>query len=92
MQGDEENQLGVTPGFDRSLYLDKLVEAGKSDLLYGDTKGHTVLNLATLQRMIIFQLQTKILEKVVPLITGRFENKNPLEDVKLRDAMVDYGN
>ncbi|KAI1081486.1 hypothetical protein F5B20DRAFT_579349 [Whalleya microplaca] len=95
-QPDEENQLRASAARDNRYsspqdpYFYELARGGQADLLYKDAQGHTVLNLATVQRMIIFQLKVKIIKKVRPLVKGRLADGNPLEDEEFRKAMSDY--
>jgi hypothetical protein len=71
--------------FSRELY-DRLVTAGIADLSE-DSENNTALDLATLQRMMLFQLQFKIIKKVSPIVQRRFSNGNPLEDSELQKAL-----
>ncbi|KAI0146114.1 hypothetical protein GGR57DRAFT_506632 [Xylariaceae sp. FL1272] len=73
----------------RDPYIDRLVRAAKPDLLSVDN-GKRILSLATLQRMILFQLQVEIIEMVGPLAKGQAEDGSPLKDKKLRRAVADY--
>ena len=81
---------GPPNGDSRDQYLDRLVEAAKAELLYTDSQGNTILNLATLQRMLLFHLQAKIIEGIGPLAQRKFGRGNPLDGLKT--AMADYGN
>jgi hypothetical protein len=89
--GSSKTPAGSNGDSSRDSYLDRLVNAGAADLLNEDSQKNTILNLATLQRMLLFQLQLKIIEKVGPLVKRRFENGNPLEDTELKKALADYG-
>lgn len=82
------NEPSDAPG---QRLLNRLVVAALPELLTSDDNGNTILNIATLQRMMIFQLQVDILDKMTPLVKRRFEGKNPLKDESLRKNLTDYG-
>lgn len=73
--------------------LEQMVLAGLFELLYADN-GNSVLNLATLQRMNIFRLQTEIIAQVASLTKGdnSVSGRRPLHDGGLTTVMADYGN
>ena len=75
-------------GVPRTVY-DRLVKAAKDELVY-PSNGNTILNLATLQRMLLFHLQLKIVKEAGKLANRDFSNGNPLDTLK--PHMADYGN
>ncbi|KAM7216464.1 hypothetical protein V8F06_008177 [Rhypophila decipiens] len=70
--------------------LDRLVLAAGPELLTTDEEQRPIVNLATLQRMLIFQHQVDILDKLVPLVSRQFGGENPLKDEGLRRNLTDY--
>ncbi|GAW14729.1 hypothetical protein ANO14919_041320 [Xylariales sp. No.14919] len=84
---DGENQT-VVHG-DAHL-LSRLAKAAHDDLLSEDANGKSTLNIATLQRMILFRLQSKITEKAAPLTNLKSGNLNALDDPELQKAITDY--
>jgi hypothetical protein len=67
-------------GIPRIVY-DRLVKAAKNELLY-QSNDNTVLNLATLQRMLLFHLQLKIIKEAGLLANLNYSKGNPLETLK----------
>ncbi len=86
-EGDGRHEVPESDS--RDPYFDELVNAARTELLYKDSE-HTILNLATLQRMVLFRLQAQIIERAGPLAHRRYGYKNPLDD--LRRLLADYGN
>ncbi|KAI0436542.1 hypothetical protein F4803DRAFT_541892 [Xylaria telfairii] len=74
----------------RDSRIDDLIKAAESDLVTGDSGENTVLNVATLQRLVIFQLQLKIIKKSGPIVQRRFGTSNPLDDDELKKALTEY--
>ncbi|KAK4229593.1 hypothetical protein QBC38DRAFT_471664 [Podospora fimiseda] len=92
-QFDEEIHLQSSAVYTedtRAPYIDNLVLSGLPELLSKDDQGKTVLNLAVLQRMVLFQLEVDIIEKVGPLARRQFNGRNPLRDQELKKALADY--
>jgi hypothetical protein len=90
-QGTGEGTGGANQLLDdipRKVY-DRLVKAAKDELIYS-SNGNTILNLATLQRMLLFHLQLKIIKEAGPLANLDFSKGNPLD--ALNTPMADYGN
>jgi hypothetical protein len=75
-------------GIPRTVY-DRLVKAAKDELLY-ESNGDKIFNLATLQRLLLFHLQLKIVKETGPLVNLNYSNGNPLDSLKI--SMSDYGN
>jgi len=92
-QSDEENQLGNGSDNEptRPHHLDDLILAARPELLSKDRDGNAVLNVAVLQRMVLFQRQIDIITKVGPLASRRFGGQNPLSDPELRKDLAEYG-
>lgn len=82
----------ISPNDSEREIFNRMTQAAAEDLLNRDDDNNTVLNIATLQRMVLFQLQLKIIEKTSPIIQRRFGSSNPLDDIALRKALTDYGN
>lgn len=92
-QSDEENQLHNESSNEptRPQHLDDLIQAGRPELLSKDRHGNAVLNVAVLQRMVLFQRQIDIITRVGPLASRRFGTRNPLRDPELRKDLAEYG-
>ena len=78
----------------RDAYFDRLVQGSEKELIYS-SNGNTIINLATLQRMVLIRLQINIIERVGPLIDRRFSDshfggKHPLD--VLKEDLAVYGN
>lgn len=101
---DEENQLRLLAGKGNpqptsdktdqtgasNPYI-RLVSQTKDEYIYSDSEGNTTLNLATLQRMVLFRLQAKIIEETGQLASSTWdENNHPLD--KLKTHLTEYGN
>ncbi|KAI0410237.1 hypothetical protein F5X98DRAFT_386929 [Xylaria grammica] len=84
---DGENQTVV---HDDADLLSDLVKAAHVDLLNQEADGKLTFNIATLQRMILFRLQSKIIEKAGPLTNLQSGNFNALDDPELQKAITDY--
>ncbi|KAI1164597.1 hypothetical protein F5B18DRAFT_238904 [Nemania serpens] len=80
----------ISPNDSEREIFNRMTQAAAEDLLNRDDDNNTVLNIATLQRMVLFQLQLKIIEKTSPIIQRRFGSSNPLDDIALRKALTDY--
>ncbi|KAJ8128174.1 hypothetical protein O1611_g5462 [Lasiodiplodia mahajangana] len=93
---DEENQLGGGTKIPQTVIhndahlLSDLVKAANVDLLNQDVDGNSTLNIATLQRMVLFRLQRKIIEKAAPLTDLKSGDFNALDDPELQKAIADY--
>ncbi|KAI1132724.1 hypothetical protein F5Y10DRAFT_260879 [Nemania abortiva] len=70
--------------------LYKLFRAAAPELLIRDKENNTILNVATVQRLMLFHLQATIIEKVGPLVLRQLAGGNPLEDPGLKKALEDY--
>ena len=104
-KSDEESQLHPKNDGNRSkaavnsqdsgdAYFDRLVQSSEKELIYRSNDS-TILNLATLQRMVLFRLQINIIEKVGLLTQRRFSDshfgtKHSLD--ALKDDLAAYGN
>lgn len=75
---------------DERKQYDSLVSGSMKELLY-KYEGNTILNLATLQRMVLFRLQERIIEKVGKLSRfndPKFDKKHPLDS--LNEDLSEY--
>jgi hypothetical protein len=92
LDADEEYDGGETENDDnfRTVY-DNLVNAAKVELIHTDEtdKKEQILNLATLQRMVLFHLQARIIKQTGELVKRRFA-ENPLDH--LQKDLAKYGN
>ncbi|KAI1264003.1 hypothetical protein F5Y18DRAFT_392132 [Xylariaceae sp. FL1019] len=97
--GGTENSTGSIKNmrqrlFERSPDVDgiliDLIRAAQIDLMHSDTQDNTTLNIATLQRMVLFQLQRRIMEKSKPITNDPPQSIDLLEDKGLMTAIADY--
>jgi len=87
----KEDEAGDTENDDkfRTIY-GNLVKAAKDELIHTDEtdKNEKILNMATLQRMVLFHLQARIIKQTGELVDGSFKGR-PLD--QLQKDLAKYG-